>query len=274
MEDVKQDTATPALDRIAKAKADLGAALAALAEEERACKKKAEDEKRLVAQRAELAKLTTLHATKVAHFGKLLEAIRATLPDEGFHLYEEAPAIDEERADWYGRLRKGAVQIRRERGQVWFAGACDLHIEMAYTHGHYRTEASGLKITLGNYGCKRSYPQKADTTFSYAKIAAEFASRYRGARAAETRKNTAVENEKASEALVAALGDPERVKHRFGSGPVQVTGQAFDGGKVYVKVAAGFGLKPADAEAFVRRQQELLDWVASVQAQYTEEGGK
>lgn len=71
-----------------------------------------------------------------------------------------------------------------------------LCFEVVYSGGSWHAHATGSKMVVGSYGESKTFPQKADGTFSYEKIAKAFAEKYE-AKNAEARREA---NEKSAQA--------------------------------------------------------------------------
>ena len=209
---------TQATKTVQQLEAEARAAAEALAEakeQERAAARAAEEAKRKAEYEAKQSAETAARA-KVA--AALVEALQAAGVNSA-HLIEP---------------HKSQVSVLP--GDA-YDGNCSLSIERAYAASSrysFRSQPVGWKVIVGQYGDRKSYPQKKDGTFSYAKIAEEVASRLSVRKAAAERQRKEANLSNANDAIVATLKEAFKLRD-YGS--VRLYPSKYQEERVVVKVA-------------------------------------
>jgi len=251
------NTRTPATDALAAARKALADAEAAVLAQEAANKEALAAEQLLVDRRKRLVAAQAAHLVHKAHYEALFAEIVKLLPDAGLVLVDIPPAVNSSTRSYDHML--GRLRIDRPDGKLYI-GSCTLELRDRYTGNAWRRVSSGERqFTIGTYGDKRTFPQKADKTFSYGKIAKEFANRYNAHFAEKAREAQAHAAATGSRALITGMNIPAECKQLYQSGPVHVHNSARDGAKVTVTVKFDIELGAPEAEVLTRGILALIE---------------
>jgi len=168
---------------------------------------KAENDKRAIADQVALRGAMAQYEGRKTIIEKILAALQAKRKDVTFK-FEEPKLMTDQEAPW-NRVTIGTFEIKvSERNVVpWF------NVTTEYSGSGFRSRATGRRrIAVGRHGSRTSYPQKADGSFSYGKIADTLIEIIEQDKDQEQRRIAAQINSSSSEAIA------KHLKAEFGLG--------------------------------------------------------